>query len=153
MPMPNIPDGYYSRRFRYFGESRGHLHLIEIYGPCTALFDVYEMERDYSGWMVKYRVDLLTVAAAFPEMARSYLDPLDFHYYGFSILSIVREEDDNNSYLVVHLPNKAIRYNFKDKSFKKLHEFAPIGTDIEEAATLEYRCFYAFQYSESLAYV
>ncbi|KAH7557363.1 hypothetical protein ACOSP7_027051 [Xanthoceras sorbifolium] len=153
MPMPDTLDGDVRRRFRYFGECRGHLHLIEIYGPCAALFNVYEMERDYSGWMVKYQVDLLTVAAAFPEMVRSDPDTLDLHYYGFSILSIVREENDEDSYFLVHIPNKAIRYNFKDKSFKKIHEFAPVGMEIKVESILEYRWCHAFQYVETLAYV
>ncbi|TXG70571.1 hypothetical protein EZV62_005506 [Acer yangbiense] len=150
LPMPAIHANY-RRSFRYFGESRDHLHLIEIYGPCTALFNVYEMERNYSGWIVKYRVDLLAVAAAFPEMVRSH--PIDRRKYGFSMLSIVREEEDEDSYLVVHIPNKAIRYNFKDKYFEKVHEFAPVGIEIEVESTLEYRCSHAFQYTESLAYV
>ncbi|KAI9162324.1 hypothetical protein LWI28_026154 [Acer negundo] len=68
LPIPDTVDVHSRRRFRYFGKSRDHLHLIEIYGPWTALFNVYEMERDYSIWMVKYRVDLLSDAEAFPEM-------------------------------------------------------------------------------------
>ncbi|KAL5810784.1 hypothetical protein ACOSQ4_027352 [Xanthoceras sorbifolium] len=127
MAMPNTFDGDFRRRFGYFGESRGHMHLNEIYGPCTALFNVYEMERDYSGWMVKYQVDLLTISAAFPEMVRRLL--------------------------LVHIPNKAIRYNFKDKSFKKIHEFAPVGMAIKVESILEYRWCHAFQYIETLAYV
>ncbi|KAI9161367.1 hypothetical protein LWI28_016731 [Acer negundo] len=92
LPMPAIHVDF-RRRFRYFGESRDHLHLIEIYGLCTTLFNVYKMERDYSGWMVKHRVDLLSIATAFPEMVRSYRDPLMEYlcYYGFLILSIVKE--------------------------------------------------------------
>lgn len=42
----------------YFWESREHLHLVEINGPCTTKFDIYVMERDFSAWFVKYRVDL-----------------------------------------------------------------------------------------------
>ncbi|KAK4837790.1 hypothetical protein QYF36_008481 [Acer negundo] len=86
LPMPDTVDVHSRRRFRYFGKSRDHLHLIEIYGPWTALFNVYEMERDYSIWMVKYRVDLLSDAEAFPEMVRSH--PLDIRKYGFLILSV-----------------------------------------------------------------
>ncbi|KAK3217635.1 hypothetical protein Dsin_011605 [Dipteronia sinensis] len=123
LPMSDTIDVHYRRRFRYFGESRDHLHLIEIYGPCTALFYVYEMERHYSRWMVKYRVDLLAVAVAFPEMVRSH--PLDIRKYGFLIHPVVREEEDEDSYFLVHIPNKPMRYNFKDKSFEKVHEFAP----------------------------
>ncbi|XVF11371.1 hypothetical protein REPUB_Repub08aG0022200 [Reevesia pubescens] len=48
--MPQIPEGLEERWLRYFGESRNHLHLIEIYGPRTTQFDIYEMESDYSSW-------------------------------------------------------------------------------------------------------
>ncbi|KAK1581320.1 hypothetical protein Q3G72_004955 [Acer saccharum] len=67
--------------------------------------------------------------------------------------SVVREEEDEDSYLLVHIPNKAMRYNFKDKSFEKVHELAPVGIKIEVVSTLEYRGSHAFQYTESLAYV
>ncbi|XWS47701.1 hypothetical protein CRYUN_Cryun13aG0006700 [Craigia yunnanensis] len=115
MPMPSVNGDV--RLYRYFGESGGHLHLIEIYGSDNLLFDVYEMERDYSGWLVKYQVDLNPIAAAFPKMARGYVDPIDLHSYAFSILYVVHEETDEDSFLVLHLPNKAVRYNFMDSSF------------------------------------
>ncbi|KAJ4706608.1 putative F-box family protein [Melia azedarach] len=155
MPMPPIPDGWDERRVRYFGEARGHLHFLEVYSPCTALFNVYEMERDYSRWFVKYRVDLRIVATAFPKMVRTYLDPGNLHYYAFSILSVVLEENDEDSYLVVHLPKKAVQYNFKDMTFKKLHDFAPnpVPFNIEDESTLEFGWFDAFQYTESLSFV
>lgn len=151
--MPPIPDEWEERRHQYFGESRGHLHLIEIYGPCTALFNVYEMKTDYSGWFVKYRVDLGGVTDVFPEMIRTYLDPEDLHYYGYSILCVVREENDDDSYLVLHLPKKAVRYNLKDRTFKKLHDVAPAGNQAEDESALQFRWFDAFQYTESLACV
>lgn len=40
----------------FFGKSNGHLHLIN--GPTMAEFRVLDMESDYSGWFVKYHVDL-----------------------------------------------------------------------------------------------
>ncbi|THG03994.1 hypothetical protein TEA_007127 [Camellia sinensis var. sinensis] len=108
MPMPPIPDGWEERRLRYFGESRDHLHLIEIYGPRTTQFNVYAMERDYRGWFVKYRVDIDAIPNAFLEMIRSSLDPSDLHYYQFVILGLIREEKDEESFLVLHIPGKVI---------------------------------------------
>ncbi|XP_031281986.1 F-box protein At5g07610-like isoform X1 [Pistacia vera] len=147
MPMPCIRDRSSERRFMYFGESRGHLHLIEIYSLRDVIFDVYEMERDYSGWVMKYHVDLREVAIAFPEMVRSYIG-LGNYYEKYSILCVVREEKDEDSYMVIHVPKKAIRYNFKDRTFKKLHDFEPGFDD-----TIQHNCFSAFQYTESLAHV
>ncbi|KAK6250403.1 hypothetical protein SCA6_004408 [Theobroma cacao] len=141
------------RLYRYFGQSGGHLHLIEVYGSDTLQFDVYEMERDYSGWFVKYQVDLNPIAAAFPEMARGYVDPVDLHSYAFSILSVVQQESDEDSFLVLHLSNKAIRYNFKDGSFSKLHDFAPLRTRVGGDGSLEFDCYDAYQFTESFACV
>lgn len=58
----------------YFGESNGHLHLIEINNAPATRFSVYEMEMDYSGWFVKYHVDLGIVMETFPEA-------IDHSYY------------------------------------------------------------------------
>ncbi|XP_050363642.1 F-box protein At5g07610-like [Argentina anserina] len=43
---------------RYFGESSGHLYLIDIYRDSETQFDVMGMTRDFSGWFVRYHVDL-----------------------------------------------------------------------------------------------
>ncbi|KAA3458166.1 F-box protein [Gossypium australe] len=121
LPMPPIPDDWEDlRRVLYFGESRNHLHLIEIYRPPTSRFSVYEVESDYSGWFVKYNINLDPLIVAYPGMVRTYLDPSDLHYYAFSIFYIVREANDEESYMVLHIPEKAIRYSLKDGSFKKI---------------------------------
>lgn len=150
MPMPPIPEGEGSGRlFRYYGESRGHLHLVEIY-VATTQFRVYEMEGDYSGWFVKYHVDLHEVGIAFPKMMQRLLwDPM---YYSFAILAIVREEEDDRSFMVLHVPGEIVRYNLVDKSFAKICDVAPENCDsngmIEDA--LRYFYFHAFQYIETV---
>ncbi|MBA0785855.1 hypothetical protein Gotri_028072 [Gossypium trilobum] len=121
LPMPPIPDDWEDlRRVLYFGESRNHLHLIEIYRPPTSRFSVYEVESDYSGWFVKYNINLDPLIVAYPGMVRTYWDPSDLNYYAFSIFYIVREANDEESYMVLHIPEKAIRYSLKDGSFKKI---------------------------------
>ncbi|ESR34755.1 F-box protein [Citrus sinensis] len=105
----------------------GHLHLVEIYGPCTTKFDVYEMERD-----------ILT----------------DLNYYAFSILGVIWEVNDAESCMVLYIPGKAIRYNLKDMSFDKICEFDPGRADIaspHSEGSLKF--FYGFQYIETLACV
>ncbi|KAJ0041812.1 hypothetical protein Pint_18040 [Pistacia integerrima] len=154
MPMPPIPEEWDERRRSYFGESGGYLHLIENYGPGGAVFNVLEMERGYSGWFVKYRVDLFGVATVFPEMIRNHNDPEpgpeELNDYAFSVLCVAREENDEDSYLVVQIPKKVIRYNFKDQTFKKIHDFAPSEFDAHEP---ELERFDVFQHIESLACV
>ena len=73
------------------------------------------MERDHSAWFVKFRVHLDSVAASFPKMLQGYLDPYEFNYYSFSVLCIVRGENENHSVLVLHMPGKVIRYHLKSK--------------------------------------
>ena len=102
---------------------------------------------------MKYQVDLNPIAAAFPEMARGYVDPIELHSYAFSILCVVHEETDEDSFLVLHLPNKAIRYNFRDSSFRKLHDFAPLRTRLGGDNSLEFECFDAYRFLVSLACV
>ncbi|TXG70584.1 hypothetical protein EZV62_005519 [Acer yangbiense] len=138
MPMPATPnpdDWKSGRRFMHLVESREHLHLFEIYR--TTKFDVYELKTDYSGWFVKYQVDLDSITVAFPEMISTHLHPSDF-----AILDIIREADDEESYMVLHIPGKLIRYNLNDKTFNMIYGFSP---------GLIFDCFDAYHYIETVA--
>ncbi|KAJ4832654.1 hypothetical protein Tsubulata_043343 [Turnera subulata] len=130
MPMPPVPEDWEERRYVYFGESRGHLHLVEIYRSPTTHFDVYEMEKDCSCWFVKYRVDLDAIVSAFPRMARSYSDPSDLNHYVFDILSVEREAKDDESHILLHVPCAIVSYNLKKKTFKKICDFASQSVDV-----------------------
>ncbi|XP_044467962.1 F-box protein At5g07610-like [Mangifera indica] len=158
MPLPPSVDGWEVRCFYYLGASQGHLHLIENYGP--ALFNVYEMKNDCSGWSVKYRADLRKVAATFPEIVRSHADPEGYNYYKISTICVVREENEEDSYMLVHLPGKIIRYNFKNETFKKIYDFVPSEFEFRcdfgdgrYITGIEFARLYAFQYIQSLAFV
>ncbi|XP_059637062.1 F-box protein At5g07610-like [Cornus florida] len=159
LPIPDsrgrrIPDSGGRRRerkYRYFGESNGHLHLIENYRTVTTQFDVFEMERDYSKWFVKYRVDLVGIVNAFPKMDRSRRDIRCMNYYAYSILNLVREEDENESSLLLHVPGKVLSYKLKDNTFKELHNLAP--GKFHKKGSLQFGCFDAYLYTETLASV
>ncbi|XP_062016382.1 F-box protein At5g07610-like [Rosa rugosa] len=106
---------------RYFGECGGRLYLIDIYKHCHTQFDVMEMERDYSGWFVKYHVDLNPVVMALPQHD---LNP-------FVILCLSREKEkdddefgDSSTILLLHMPGKVISYNLMNKNFKTSIELA-----------------------------
>lgn len=133
MPMPPNISGLDEKWRWYLGTSRSHLHLIDIYGPFNTIFNIYEMEKreDCCRWIVKYQVDLSLIVKSYPEMIKNFRR--DLHFYLFSILCVVREENDDDSYLVVHLPAKVIRYNFKDKSFNKIHDFASADSELQGA--------------------
>ncbi|CAL5366780.1 unnamed protein product [Camellia sinensis] len=149
--VPPVPDGWEERRVKYFGNSSDHLQLIEIYGPSTTQFNVYEMERDYSEWLVKFRVDLDTITNAFPEMIFITLDGV--YDYKFVILGLIWEEkDDDESFLVLHIPGKIIRYNFRDNSFNKLFDLPSSHNDVDGLLIFD-GLPNVFEYIESLAYV
>ncbi|KAK1425344.1 hypothetical protein QVD17_20695 [Tagetes erecta] len=115
--------GYYDGLVpKYFGESRGHLHLVETAHLENRLhLNVYEMLSDHSGWFVKYQVELDELPGAFPEMINSYQrDPTSPFYYEFDVFDVVRGEKEEDTFIVVRLPGMIIRYNVDDKSFMQI---------------------------------
>ncbi|KAJ8752832.1 hypothetical protein K2173_008567 [Erythroxylum novogranatense] len=165
MPMPPLPEGWEERRYVYFGSNRNHLHLVEIYSPPTTQFDVYEMKSDYSEWLVKYRIDLSEIVAAFPEVVRIHYDPSSLNYHTFNmlgpkynrpvhnILCIIREEQDEDSYMVLHIPGNIVSYSFKDKTFRKIRDFVPDYANEDHnrihGSAFGFRWFEVFQFVES----
>ncbi|GER29585.1 F-box family protein [Striga asiatica] len=143
MPIP--PTGWDRVNNYYFGESYGHLHYIRR----SLQFKVYEMRRDYSEWFVKYKVNLLPLVRAYPSMTRAGFSPMSLSYYAFSVLCLVRGEKEEGSFLVVQIPEKAIRYNVVCGTFGTLCEFA----DVNSAGRLRYSCTDGFQYVETLCCV
>ncbi|XP_023753253.1 F-box protein At5g07610 [Lactuca sativa] len=108
----------------YFGESRGHLHLVKRVDPSESRLhlNVFEMLNDYSGWFLKYRVDLDELPDAYPEIINSYFDPLSLGYYIFDVFDVVRGEEEEETFMVIRVPGKVIRYNVVDKSFKQISD-------------------------------
>ncbi|XP_076919350.1 F-box protein At5g07610-like [Bidens hawaiensis] len=94
-------------RTSYFGESRGHLHLI-VNAEYSNHFCVFEMLRDRSGWFLKYRVQLNGLPPDFLEM---------IHVYAFGIMDVVRGETEEDTLVVVTANSILIKYNVHDKSF------------------------------------
>lgn len=148
---PAIHDHWNLGTSFYFGESCDHLHFIETFGAQLQL-DVYEMKRDYSEWFVKYKFDISCVVASFPEMVRDRYNPADWDYYAFSIFSVVRGEKEEDSFLVVHIPGRVVRYNLLYGTFETMHEFADAEIQVSEKS-LRYWGTNGFQYIESLSCV
>ncbi|KAL2527003.1 F-box protein [Abeliophyllum distichum] len=126
-------------------------------------FNVYEMKRDYSEWFLKYEVDLSSLVTTFSEVISSYLNPMDL-YFAWSILCLIRGEKDKDSFLVLQIPGKVIRYNLVYKTFETLHECAEVKdvlgftwTDgsqhIDEEEVLSFTWTIGFQHIESLCCV
>ncbi|THF94848.1 hypothetical protein TEA_007057 [Camellia sinensis var. sinensis] len=127
VPMPPIPHGDWKRRpFRYYGESNDHLHF--------------------------YHVNLGSVGAAFPQMMQR--PSLDAMCYSFAMLSLVQEKkDDEDSFMVLHISGKILRYNLGDKSFEKICDVSAEHCDgngmIEDS--FMYFWFHSFQYIECVS--
>ncbi|KAJ0837549.1 hypothetical protein HanRHA438_Chr16g0779411 [Helianthus annuus] len=104
--MLPLPVGFISLEIvtMYFGESRGHLHFIPYKNPQENILrlNVYEMFSDYSGWFVKYQVELDTLRA--------------------EVIDVVRGEEED-TFLVLKSPEKMTTYNVHDKSFKHIFSF------------------------------
>ncbi|KAM0966877.1 hypothetical protein ACFX13_022895 [Malus domestica] len=151
MPSPPSGEHWGTRRFKYFGESGGHLHLVEVYGPSITQFQVFELERDYSRWIPKYQIDISPIIDAFPEMVRNYLHPhpYDSPFYAFVLLFVLETEEGSS--LLLYIPGKFISYNIRDKSFKEICDFDPKSTKTNTA--LHVGCFHAHQFIETLASV
>ena len=163
MPLPLIPEDWDGERtYSYFGESMGHLHLIDnVYNLQTPYFDVYEMEMDYSGWFVKFRVDMFQLPIVFPEtIRRKNFQPENLGDYDFSLLCVVRTELDDESYLVLQIKGKVIRYNFKTRTFSKICDVEAGCARRNKAVRLQNRALVmlpelsdVYQFIESLAFV
>ncbi|KAH7857282.1 hypothetical protein Vadar_010884 [Vaccinium darrowii] len=98
-----------------FGESNGHLHLIEE--PLPTKLRIFEMESDYSGWFVKYNIDLDGLVAEFPAIVHRSPKPFAPDWYAFSVLGVVREENEDESLLLLSLLDEVVSCSFKDGYF------------------------------------
>ncbi|KAL7582594.1 hypothetical protein Lser_V15G43670 [Lactuca serriola] len=129
LPLPETVasfGGYGDRAMPlYFGESRGHLHLVDRVdrSESTLQLNVFEMLKDHSGWFLKYQVELDELLNAYPKMINSYQDPSSLDYYEFELFDVVRgEEEDDEAFFVIKVSGKIIRYNVVDKSFKQIFD-------------------------------
>ncbi|OVA19250.1 F-box domain [Macleaya cordata] len=145
MPLPSVSNGYWENgRFAYFGESRGHLQLIDTYDPNPTRFDILEMETDYTGWTTKYHVDLEGVLIAYPEIDRDRFE--------FSIL-LVQEEEESSKLVLQILNNMVIiSYDPKDMSVKKIHDVLPV-LEGGVSSRMKYGYYSTYPYTETLARV
>ncbi|KAK9281922.1 hypothetical protein L1049_004830 [Liquidambar formosana] len=154
MPMPPITEGRKERRLMYFGESGGHLYLIQ-YDPQATFLDVLEMSRDHSGWFVKYHVDLGAIAAEYSQMLRGNVPII--HSFVFSVLHILHRrqvgENEEESFMMLHIPGKFILYNFTSHTFMEFGDIPPPLRSMDRHAGLRYTWEEVFPYSNTLCFL
>ncbi|XVF26473.1 hypothetical protein REPUB_Repub14bG0019300 [Reevesia pubescens] len=141
-PMPPIQEGRTKRRLGYFGESGGHLFLIETYGPLTAGFDVMEMKAHYSGWFLKYHLNLDMVALQCPAIRRCNK---------LSILHIAHQQvgDEDELFMVIHVPGEFVTLKIKDNTLLELQT----NNQADEGLGLWYSWEGVYPYSNTYCYL
>ena len=169
----------FDREYRYFGESCGRLQLIDIFKPCVTQFEVRELEPDYSGWVVKYHVDLGPLVDTYRACINEMLTPRDYsgwfvkckadlystsysfqevvehyldRYYSYVVLSVTGDENGGDPCMLLYFPAKIISYNLRDRTFKKVCDLAQKGT-AETDRSLQVQWLEAYNYLATLACV
>ncbi|CAK7341631.1 unnamed protein product [Dovyalis caffra] len=124
--MPKLP--IFSRdrmhcKIQYFEECWGHLLMAVNNDHSYFEFDVPEMASDYSGWSLRYHVNLQSMTQVFPELT-------DTHF-GFSVVTMIKggiEEEELMAVIVVDhkgIPYRAISYNLHDGIATKICDLQP----------------------------
>ncbi|EHA8592463.1 F-box protein [Cocos nucifera] len=120
----------------YFGESRGHLHLIETVanagrGNFNWLhFYVFEMRKDNPSWSLLYNVDLNHVRDEYPETRAPLPDGIslrilsDWGIYAVPVLFARGGEGEDDKLYFTYPPN-IFCCNFGDRSFRKICDMKP----------------------------
>ncbi|PHT47497.1 hypothetical protein CQW23_11705 [Capsicum baccatum] len=126
MPTTPIVEGQWHRNIEYFGESGGHLHLIDLNPHPSMQFDILELEVNYSGWFVKYHVDLDFLPNLYPVMVNQEVNPPEEYAYSnvFSTICFLEDEKDK-AMLLLSLPGKIILYNLGNRMIKELADVKP----------------------------
>ncbi|KAI3832840.1 hypothetical protein MKX03_026601, partial [Papaver bracteatum] len=149
LPLPTVCSDD-EGRFEYLGECRNHLYPIEVLESCLTDYNILEMETDYSGWNLLYKLDLERIIPEYPEMVLRYKNSNDIVGYQVLIL-FVSEAEEKSSKKLVMLINHAqvISYDLKDMSYKEIYHFEP-KTSFRSIRT---SWSYGHQYIESVACV
>ncbi|XP_059670846.1 F-box protein At5g07610-like [Cornus florida] len=110
-PMPTPPSAGFEF-LHHFGESGGHLHVINYYMGFNV--NVWEMESDYSKWTTKYQV-CLNMTTMVVDLALVMRED--------TTLSLIHNEDEGDVSLVlvarIEMNYMIISYNIKENTFKK----------------------------------
>ncbi|XP_071713030.1 F-box protein At5g07610-like [Rutidosis leptorrhynchoides] len=115
-------DPYAGQTVYYFGESRGHFHMVVMIRCEGGLYlRIYEMMSDHSGWVVMFQILI-------EEFLAEFLRTHYFDYSFFKVLDVVRGEKEGDTFLVLKFPGEIRSYNLLEKSYNKLFD---VPTTIE----------------------
>ncbi|MCD7463167.1 hypothetical protein HAX54_050083 [Datura stramonium] len=155
MPSTSIPEGHDRRKIKYFGESAGKLYLIEENVLRPTLLNVFELDKDYSKWFMKYVVDVDVLTRLFPLMVFNEPESLDAIDYQFDVLCFLDGEKEGKTMLVLSLPEKMISYDIKNMNVKELLkvQLEELHLNMEGFLVYNYKWYHAYKHVETLALV
>ncbi|KAF7819218.1 F-box protein [Senna tora] len=138
-----MPPGMKFGTLDYFGECGGHCHMVVTEKPRTH-FNILELKEDFSGWFVRYRVDLTPMQVAFPELTWDDEDAK----HPFAVLGVFQQPREQDSKVVVLVNGTAMCFNLATHASRKLSDLCEAAGDV-----LAYDWRDAFLYFENLTYV
>lgn len=151
LPLPLVPDDDVWD-VMYFGECRNHLYLVGFFGSCPKNYHILEMETDYSGWNLIYKLDLEGIITAYPKMILHFNDTIKYYV----LVLFLGEAEKKSSTKLVLLINgtEVISYDLKEMSFREIYHFdATNGSTGLTMSRSSGTWGYVHQYIESLACV
>nr|GEW39867.1 hypothetical protein [Tanacetum cinerariifolium] len=93
-----------------------------VFNPTTKQFAIIPPVSGW--WFVKYLVELDDLAATYLEIIRNVQSPS--RPYEFEVLDVVKGEEEEDTFMVVKIFMKIIRFNIVDKSFKEIFDLIDI---------------------------
>ncbi|KAI3925518.1 hypothetical protein MKW92_025786, partial [Papaver armeniacum] len=148
LPLPAVPnDDVWI--FKYFGECRNHLYLVGVPGSCPKNYNIFEMEKDYSGWNLIYKLDLERIINAYHlEPVMQYNDTMNYYVW---VMFLGEAEEKSSTKLVLLIKaTQVISYDLKEMSYREIYHFD--SKTLTMTANSGSRGF-VHQYIESLACV
>ncbi|XP_026404774.1 uncharacterized protein LOC113299892 [Papaver somniferum] len=109
---------------KYLGECRNHLYLVGALGSCPDNYSIFEMEKDYSGWNLIYKVDLERIINAYHlESVTNYNNTIDYCV----LVMFLGEAEEKSSKKLMLLINatQLISYDLKEMSYREIYYFDP----------------------------
>jgi len=143
--MPKLPrKEHYS--CEYFGESKGYIHCVFTMEGLH-YYELFEMEKDYSSWFLKSKIELDALAFNFPKMTKeiNYQNPR--FRYQCHVLSVLRGRNGKVVKIILSIPGEVIAYNCKKKTAWKICNSKLEAKD----RRLWYGVYDAYDYFETLS--
>ncbi|OIT26467.1 PREDICTED: F-box protein At5g07610-like [Nicotiana attenuata] len=143
MPSTSVPEN--GRKICYFGDWGGRLHVIqECDGGAASLVDVMELQKDYSGWSLKYRIDIGYLGRGIGGNADGIK---------VDVLCLVEANGEGKTMLIVSAQGRILSYDIVDRTFEEVCNVSNFASVKQDPLEYKYKWGQAFQHFETLACV